>query len=254
MYPGTPTPPSESPPAEPLPPLRDLFRVIWKRMWVIVVVLILCVGASLGFSIVQPPAYESSIKLLVGQEREADTPGDLGGEVQGLQQFTQTMTTAVETRPVADAVIGRLSLGISSEAFLRNLDAEQIGATQFIQVTYTDPNPEQARRIVNAVGEVFSEQVSGVSPGNNDLTAVVWERATSPGKLVAPDTLRNTLLALLLGLLLGVSLVFLLENLDNSWRSLDELEQVSGVPTLGVITRSEISRGKARRSKKQRER
>lgn len=242
-----------TPEGENLPPLRDLLRVVWRRMWVILVVIVVCAGATLGVGLAQTPSYQSSIKLLVGQEREADTPGDLGGEVQGLQQFTQTMTIAVETRPVADAVIGRLNLRTSPDDFLDNLSAEQLGATQFIEVTYRDTDPERARQVANAVGEVSSEQGTGVSPGDNDLTATIWERATIPDGSADPDILRNVLLALMVGGLLGLSLAFLVENLDASWHSLDDLGRVSGVPTLGVIPRSVASKGKLREGKKARQ-
>jgi capsular polysaccharide biosynthesis protein len=242
--------PNENTEGELLPPLKEILQVLVKRVWVIVGAVLVCVGVLLGFSLARAPTYESSIKLIVGQERKADTPGDLGGEVQGLEQFTQTMVTAVETRPVADAVIGRLKLKTSPDAFLKNLSAEQDGASQFIDVSYRDTDPERAHQVANAVGAVFSEQVSGVSPGDNNLTAVVWERATTPSEPVGPDVPRNMLLALMLGLIVGVSLAFLLENLDDSWHSLDELGRVSGAPTLGVIPRSASSKGKARRGKK----
>jgi capsular polysaccharide biosynthesis protein len=227
-----------------VPPIRDILRTFRKRAWVIALVLILCLGASLGFSLVQKPVYESSIKILVGQERKADVPGDLGGEVQGLQQFTQTMTEAVETRPIADGVIKRLGLRTSPEAFLSHLSAEQVAATQFIEVSYRDTNPERAQQIANTTGDVFSEQVSNVSPGANDLTAVVWERATVAKQPVSPDLLRNMLVALVLGLLLGMGLAFLLENMDDTLRTPEEVEKVSGVPNLGVIPKIKTSKNK----------
>jgi capsular polysaccharide biosynthesis protein len=242
--------PKEAIQGELVPPMTELLQVVLRRAWVIVGLTLACVGVALGFSLAQTPTYEASIKLVVGQERKADTPGDLGGEVQGLEQFTQTMATAVETRPVADAVIGKLNLKTSSEAFLRNLSAEQVGASQFIDVTYKDTNPERARQIANTVGAVFSEQVSGVSPGDNNLTAVVWEQATAPSQPAGPDISRNVLLAVVLGLMLGVSLAFLLENLDDSWRSLGELGLVSGAPVLGVIPKAASSNRRLRRGKK----
>jgi capsular polysaccharide biosynthesis protein len=242
--------PNEITEGELLPPLKEVLQVVVNRVWIIVGAVLVCVGASLGFSLFKAPTYESSIKIIVGQERKADTPGDLGGEVQGLEQFTQTMVMAVETRPVADAVIGRLKLKTSPDAFLRNLSAEQEGASQFISVSYRDTDPERAHRVANAVGAVFSEQVSGVSPGNNNLTAVVWERATTPSEPVGPDVPRNILLGLMLGLILGVSLAFLLENLDDRWHSLDALERVSGAPTLGVIPKSTSPKVTARRRNK----
>ncbi|MEW6638555.1 MAG: hypothetical protein AB1425_17275, partial [Actinomycetota bacterium] len=69
-------------------------------------------------------------------------------------------------------------------------------------------------------------------------------RAAVPEDPVSPNPVRNGLLALLLGLMLGVGLAFLLEYLDDTWRSPEELELVSGVPNFGVIPEFKVPRGK----------
>ena len=197
--------------------------------------------------------YEASIKILVGQEQRSGAPSQLGSDVQGLQQLTQTVADLVSTRPVAEAVIDRLDLEVSSEGFLENLSVEQVANTQTIQISYTDPDPDQARLIANTIGEVFSEQVSEVSPSANAITATVWERAIAPDEPVSPDPARNGALALFLGLMLGVGLAFLLEYLDDSWRSPEEVGQISGVPTFGVIPEfkvpKEVKKDRAKKSK-----
>jgi capsular polysaccharide biosynthesis protein len=57
---------------------------------------------------------------------------------------------------------------------------------------------------------------------------------------VSPKPLRNGLLALVLGLMLGTGMAFLLEYLDHSWRSPEEAEQITGVPTVGIIPEFKI--------------
>jgi capsular polysaccharide biosynthesis protein len=213
----------------------DLIRIVRRRLWVIVLVGVIFAGVAAGFSFLQTPTYEASIKILIGQKQSSDIPPDLGNEVAGLQQLTGTMVEAVQTRPVAEGVIQRLDLSVSQKEFLDNLRAEQIGTTSFINVLYTDTSPKRAQQIANAVGEVFSKQVSDASPSANAITATVWEEAALPDSPVAPTPLRDVLLALALGLVLGAGLAYLLEYLDNSWESPDEVEAVSGVPTYGVI-------------------
>ncbi len=225
-------------------PQRDLLRIIRKRLWLILVVTVTLVGAAVGFSFWQTPMYEASIKLLVGQERGTTSEG-LGGEVQGLQQLTQTMSEGVSSRPVAVAVIEQQDLRMTPKAFLEDyLSVEQIAATQFIQVDYRDPSPQRAQLVANNIGEAFSEQVSEVSPSANDVTATVWERAEAPDMPVSPNLVLNIGLGLAMGLMLGVGLAFMLEYLDDSWRSSEEAEQVSGVPTFGVIPEFKALNGK----------
>jgi succinoglycan biosynthesis transport protein ExoP len=41
----------------------------------------------------------------------------------------------------------------------------------------------------------------------------------------------------LMGSVIGVGAAFLLEFLDHSWRSPEEAESISGIPTLGIVPR-----------------
>src|SRR5215217_2944900 len=212
--------------------LRDILLVIRRRLWIISVVAVVLAGAAVGFSMAQTPVYEASIKILVGQERGITQDPN---SALGLQQLTQTMVGGVSSRPVAKAVIRQENLRMTTEEFLSHLSAEQEPNTQWIQVNYTDSSPERAQRVANVVGDVFSKQVSEVSPNANAITATVWERAVVPDAPVTPNPVRNGLLALALGLIIGVGLAFLLEYLDDRWNSPEEMERVSGAPTFGII-------------------
>lgn len=220
-------------------PLGDLLRILRKRFWVIVLVTLVLTGAAVGFSLAQTPQYETSTMILIGQERSDNEAPNV--DVMGLQQLTQTMAEAVGTRPVAEEVIRRLDLPTTPEDLLReNLSVEQIGATQFIKVTYRDTDRERARQAADAVGDVFSERISDVSPSASAVTATVWEQASLPEDPVSPNLILNIGLGLGLGVMLGTGLAFLLEFFDDSWRSPEEAEQVSGAPTFGVIPEFEM--------------
>lgn len=218
-------------------PLRELFRILLRRLWVIVVVTVVFCGAAVGLSLTQAPVYQASVQMLVGQERGLE--GNAGNIV-ALQDLTQTMAAAIDSRPVAEGVIERLDLEMTPEELLRGLNAEPLPETQFVQIYYDDEDPEVARDVANGVGLVFSEQISDVSPGASDITATVWEQATTPDAPVSPEPVRNGVLALMLGLFLGLGLAFLLEYLDDGWGSPEEAERVSGIPTFGVIPSLEI--------------
>lgn len=224
------------------PSFIDLLAVIRKRFWVIALVTILIAGAVIGFSLTQTPVYNASAKILVGQERPADTPfdsnpGALEGEFMGLQQVSQTMVEVTQTRPIAQAVIWRLNLSMSAEELLDNLHVEQVHATPLVQVDYEDTDPERAQLIANTVGEIASQQIAKDSPSANTITAKVWEQAVLPDNPASPKPVRDGLVALVLGVLLGTALAFLLEHVDGRLRSPAKVEQAFGVPAFGVIPR-----------------
>jgi capsular polysaccharide biosynthesis protein len=184
--------------------------------------------------------YEASIRILVGQEQGSSASGNLAGDIQGLQQLTQTMTEAVNSRPIAEAVIQQHDLQVTPEDFLTDsMSARQVAATQFIEVNYRDSSPQRAQQVANTIGEVFSEDVSNITPTTNAVTARVWEPAEVPDKPVSPNLPLNVSLALMVGLLLGLIMSLLLDYLDDRWRSPQEVEQITGVPTFGVIPQME---------------
>jgi len=207
-------------------PLRVILS--WRR--VIVLLTFLLVGISVGSSLVQTPTYEASIRILVGEERASGAPGgDLQSVVLGLQQLTQTVAEDIKSRPVADAVIQRLSLPMTAEGFLNHVSVEQVPRTQLVEVHYSDPSPERAQQVANAIGEVYSEQVSELSPSaNNTITATVREEAWVPVEPVSPNIVLNSVLALIAGLMLGIGVAFLAEYVNNGRLSAGERKQVGG--------------------------
>jgi capsular polysaccharide biosynthesis protein len=223
--------------------LRDIFRIVWQRLWIIALVTLVCVGTAMGLSLTQTPIYQASAKLLVGQEPgKVQVQGPLVGSVEGLQQLTMTMTEAIYSRPVAEEVIKELDLQETPRSLLNNLTVEQVNGTQFISLSYRSADPERAQAIVNTVSDVSSRRISEASATNVAIKATVWEYAETPRVPVSPNPTRYALLALATGIMLGVGLSFLLEYLDDSWRSATEVERISGVPTFGVIPEFETVR------------
>ncbi len=191
----------------------------------------------------QTPTYQASIKILVSQKSTEDTNFRLlAGDVSALQDLTLTAAKAADTMPVARAVVEQLNLPeLSAREVLANMTAEPDPGTMFVNISYKDSDPKRAQLTANAIGQVLSEKISEVSLGVNGITATVWAPATLPQNPMSPDPVRNAVIALVLGGILGVALAFLLEYVDDSWDSPEEVEEVSGIPTFGVIPKFEVS-------------
>jgi capsular polysaccharide biosynthesis protein len=182
-------------------------------------------------------------------QKQGDQQTNLAGTVEGLQTIILTMIHAIDSRPVAEKAIGRLGLeGMTPAELLDNLTIEQVESTSFIVLTYESSDPVEATKIVNTVGQVSSELISERSAAGSQLTANVYEEAVVPDSPVSPDPLRNGVLAAVFGVMLGIGLALLMEYLDHSWRSPEEVEQVSGVPTFATIP--EFSLTKSKRNKR----
>ncbi len=78
-------------------------------------------------------------------------------------------------------------------------------------------------------------QVSSQLGGLRTSNIKIVDRALVPGGPFTPNTKRNLMMALFLGLFGGLGLIFLVEFLDNTLKTPEEVEKLTGLPSLGVI-------------------
>ncbi|MDQ3639603.1 MAG: Wzz/FepE/Etk N-terminal domain-containing protein [Actinomycetota bacterium] len=179
-------------------------RTAARAMVAVVFVALTVAVASLSIT----PQYEASTTVLIGKQGSEGSALEM--EIQQLQDLTLTLAEVTRSRPIAEETIERLGLSTTPEVFLERLQAEPIENTQFIELSYTDPDPEKARRVANTVGDVLSQRVSEVGPSADAMTATLWQRAPVPEEPTSPNPLRNGLLTLVSGLLLCAGLAFAL--------------------------------------------
>jgi len=242
----TPTKGTTSPVETILSPVGTILQLLLRRVWTIVLVLVVVTGSTFAFSVRQMPTYEATVQMLVSQKN----PGgpNLGGDIGGLQDATLTVAEMVPSMHVAQGVVEQLNLpDLSAEDVLRNMSVEANPGTMVIDVsyTYTAANAhtaqERAQLIANAIGEVSTKEIGDAMVGANPIVFRVWDEATLPENPVSPNPVRNSIIALLLGGPLAVGIAFLLDHVDDSWKSPEEVEEFSGVPTLGVVPKFRVS-------------
>jgi capsular exopolysaccharide synthesis family protein len=88
---------------------------------------------------------------------------------------------------------------------------------------------------------------AGVSAGLRSSNIRVVDVARTPTYPIKPNIPRNLELGLVLGLACGIGLAFLLESLDTSIRSMEEIAAISTLPALGTIPLQFPSNGSLRK-------
>ena len=83
------------------------------------------------------------------------------------------------------------------------------------------------------------------SSGSATNLLTMIESAETPGAPVLPRTLLNVLLATLFGILAVAAIAFAAEQLDDSIKSPESIEEVTGLSTLGTISQMKSVRGRS---------
>ncbi|MBS4223358.1 YveK family protein [Lederbergia citrea] len=214
--------------------LRELMQTLRKRMSLIVLITLAAVVISGAVSFfVLTPIYQSSTQLLVNQAK-SDQPIYNPAEIQTNLQLINTYNVIMKSPAILDKVIDDLGLDMSVGGLNGKITVQSEKDSQVVNVTVQDPNPHKAAEIANKVAEVFQEDIVKIMNVDNVsilAKAEVGENA-SP---VKPQPLLNIAIAFVVGLIAGVGLAFLLEYLDNTIKTEQDVERILELPVLGSI-------------------
>lgn len=105
---------------------------------------------------------------------------------------------------------------------------------KFIQYNILKRDVETNRQLYDAlVSKMKEKQVTEQSQG---VEIFVVDQAKVPEQKSKPNFLKNMLLAIVLGLFGGTGLAFFLEYLDDTVKTSEDAESITGIPVLGSIT------------------
>jgi len=227
--------------------LKEYLQIIGKRVWIIVAVTLMAMGAAALVSKLQNPEYRSTIYLNV-------VPARLDLSLQlTTKALMRNYAGNIRSRETAMEVINRLQLDITPEQMADKLSVSPIEEDFFIQIDADDKDPLIARDIAQTTAEVFVEDVKVymLEQDKRDRVDVNIRDYALPGVLHKPKWKINVLAGGVLGLLAGTVLVFVLKWLEaDIVRSPEDLEGALGVAVLGAIpVASESSRRRATQNK-----
>jgi succinoglycan biosynthesis transport protein ExoP len=210
--------------------LTALFGVLRRRGWVVLVVtMIAALTAGILSFYVLTPIYASSATVLVIKK---DTPITDYSTLLLNRNLTRTYGEIAKSRSVAERVIKELNLGISTANLLSRTTVSPVRDTEILQIKVEDSSPLMARLIASRMAEAFIAQVESIMKVEN---VRIIDPPVEPTRPDAPRPLLNVVVAGFLGLMIGAALMFVLEYLDSSLKSSEDVERHLAVPALGMI-------------------
>ncbi len=218
--------------------LRDFLRAIRAR-WALTTLAVLMAVIAAGVWTWQTiPQYESTTQLFVSTPGSDDTTAAYQGNLFSQQRVT-SYAELLEGDELASMVIESLELDMNQDEVTGAITASVIPETVILQATITDPDPQRARAIAEAVGREFAILVDVLETPPGAETAPVKVTVVQQPRLptipVEPNVARNLGIGAVLGLILGLALAVLREQLDNTVKRVDDIEEVAGASVIGGV-------------------
>jgi capsular polysaccharide biosynthesis protein len=210
--------------------LREFFKIIYKKLWVVLLIPIVAAGIStiLSFKIFEP-VYESksSMYILSGKSDLIDQSYLVN------EKLVEDCAEIIRSKSVTRSVIEKLHLtNITSEELARKINIKSKNDTRVIEISVRSSDPENAKMLTQEVSNVFLKKVSHLLNAEN---IEVLDEAEVPDTPVKPRPVINIVIGTIIGLITAICLVILTDYMNNTINTLEDVETQSGLVVLGVI-------------------
>lgn len=216
--------------------LREYARILWRRWWVVALLVAVVLAVSLATYRAPTPGYVATMRFAIGIEGEEPVSA-----VSGEGRSDAWLASEYLADDLSEVLKGGRFAAEISQRVGFDVPAGTIFASRehrIMTVTIAWPEREPIQAIAEAVGAAIEDGGADYFPQLDGVTA----RAVlidGPGIGQTGPSLKDQLdlpLRLFVALLAGVALVFLWHYLDNTVRDRAEIEAL-GVRVVGEIPR-----------------
>ncbi|MDQ0160442.1 YveK family protein [Alkalibacillus salilacus] len=223
--------------------LQEIWQTLKKRLKLIILITVLAILASIiATMFFMTPQYEADSQFIVAQSENNQNQQITQGDIQTNVELINTYNVIIQSPAVLTDVIDELGLDLSAGALSNRISVNNANSSQVVNVAVTGSDHEEAVNIANTTVSVFMDKVPEYMNVDNVsvLSEAVHETNPSP---ISPNLTLNLAIAMVLGVMIGVGVAFILEYLDTTIKTEDDIENTLGLPTMGLISTFEFDEG-----------
>jgi len=209
-----------------------------RRRWkTIAAMFLLAVVISGVISAATPKRYESTASVFV--TADARNISELGTGSFAITGRVASYASLAGQNGLMQRVIDRLNLQISPDQLASRVSAEVPEGTTFVDVSAKEDTAVKAQILATALSEEFVKYIEELETPNGQEASQIKATITNPANFnrdpVAPQTMLNLIIAALLGLVLGAGLALIRDLLDNTVKSVEDVEEVTKAPVMASV-------------------
>jgi len=136
--------------------LANILRATRRWWWLIILATLIAAGAAIRSASHTPRYYRSGTTVMVGRVIQQQSPSANAFTL--LDRLTSFYANVATRQPVLDAAAKSVSPPTTAGAIAGRVQARAIAGTQFIEITYSDSDPQRAAEITNAIANELIKQ------------------------------------------------------------------------------------------------
>ena len=213
--------------------LQEILKIIKKRLLLIISLMIVTISIAvvLSFYFITP-IYQAQTQILVNQK--VNSQEGLWYQMETDLQLINTYNDIITTPVILSKVIEELQIDATPEQLSNQISLSNGSESKVLYITVQDSNPEQAVNIANTTAEVFKEEIPSLMNVDNINILALAKVSENPSP-VKPNKPLNIAIGAVVGLMLGIGLSLLLEILDTTIKDEKDVEEILGIPIMGIV-------------------
>lgn len=216
--------------------LKQYFGIVLKKWWLIVIIVIVAMAATgVKSYLLTTPVYAANAKLIVNQS-SGEGAGTLNAStIQTSIFLINSYKEIIKSSAIMNKVVEKYpDLGENAGPLAAKISVTSANNSQVMNLVYQDTSYVKAATVVNAVSEVFKEQIPHIMNVDNITILSEADTSASPAPINI-NPIMNILISFVVSLMLAIGLVFLLDYLDDTLKTEREIAEVLDVPVLAVV-------------------
>lgn len=211
----------------------QLFRTLWKRKLVILLVAIITSSVAFAYStFVIKPEFTSTTRIYVVNRNQGEKSGLTNQDLQAGSYLVKDYREIILSQDVLEKVVSDLKLDLTPKGLANKIKVTVPVDTRIVSISVNDRVPEEASRIANSLREVAAKKIISITRVSDVTTLEEARPAISPS---SPNIRRNTVIGAGLGAGLVIVVVLLIELFDDRVKRPEDIEDVMEIPLLGII-------------------
>lgn len=215
--------------------IRDLIKIIAKR-WPFIVssAIIFLLGSALIAFFALSNVYQADTTMIIASDAATQVSlNDYTLNTKLVDSYRVLCTTdKILSLVFKDPDYQAMNVSLSEQQLSKKISVTAESDTDIIRISVQDADPATAVAIANAVANAF---VSEIPKFLNTPNVKVIDKAVPNNTPIKPDRKLIVVVASLLGLLLGIGISVLVDYLDVSLKSTEQLEKLLEAPVLGSV-------------------
>lgn len=213
--------------------LKELIKILRKRIIIILVVITaFIVAATILVFVVIKPTYEANTSIIIGNSFKSQGSELQYNDLMLYQKLVKTYCSIAKTTIVAEKTIDKLNLNMTDEEFQQHIIVTPQDDTQILVLKVKWDNPKEAVSIINTLSEVFIQESKEIYPLGD---VKIIDKVKIPDKPVSPKKKLIIGISFLIGIFISCILVMIMEYLDNTIKTEEDVEEYMGLNVIGAI-------------------